>query len=86
LQPAGKLALLPFVQQVGRHACASIDTGRRAIGGSTRRLGRVRAWLDPWTCLWRWWQAWSTAPPPPPVQALLHAAGTGHPLRPYFPE
>jgi hypothetical protein len=49
-------------------------------------LRRVRAWLDPWTCLWRWWRAWSTAPPPPAIRALLHAVGTGHPLHPYFPE
>jgi high-affinity nickel-transport protein len=25
-------------------------------------LRRVRAWLDPPTCLWRRWRAWSTAP------------------------
>jgi hypothetical protein len=49
-------------------------------------LRRVRARsmdlprLDPWTCLWRWWRAWSTAPPPPAIQALLHAVGTGQPL------
>jgi hypothetical protein len=27
----------------------------------------VRAWLSPWIALQRWWQAWSKAPPPPPV-------------------
>ncbi len=47
-------------------------------------LRRVRAWLDPWTCLWRWWRAWSTAPPPPAIQALLHAVGSGHPLQLYL--
>ncbi len=30
-------------------------------------LRRVRAWLDPWTRLSRWWRAWTTAPPPPPA-------------------
>jgi hypothetical protein len=43
-------------------------------------LRRVRAWLDPWTFLWRWWRAWSTAPPPPEIQALLRAVETGVPL------
>src|SRR6202022_3739253 len=49
-------------------------------------LRRVRAWLDPWACLSRWWRAWSTAPPPPEIQALLRAVETGFPLHLYLPE
>jgi hypothetical protein len=49
-------------------------------------LRRVRAWLDPWTFLWRWWRSWSTAPPPKEIQALLYAVETGLPLRMYVPE
>ena len=41
---------------------------------------RVRAWLDPWTFLWRCWRAWSNAPPPPQLQALLTSVGQGRPL------
>ena len=43
-------------------------------------LRRVRRWLVPWTFLRRWWRAWSTALPPPELQALLEAVGQGHSL------
>jgi hypothetical protein len=36
-----------------------------------RALRRVRAWLEPWVMLRRYWQAWSVKPPPPQLQALL---------------
>ena len=36
-----------------------------------RALRAVRAWLTPWTALQRWWPAWSKAPPPPQLQALI---------------
>ena len=36
-----------------------------------RALRAVRAWLTPWTVLQRWWTAWSKAPPPPQLQALI---------------
>jgi hypothetical protein len=48
-------------------------------------LRRVRGWLDPWVMLWRFWRAWSKAPPPPPLQALLDAVGEGHSLDLYAP-
>jgi hypothetical protein len=34
-------------------------------------LRRVRGWLNPWRELQRLWRAWSTSPPPPPLQAML---------------
>ncbi len=40
----------------------------------------VRAWLEPWTLLRRWWQAGSDLPPPPAVRALLAWLWEGHPL------
>jgi hypothetical protein len=29
---------------------------------------------------WRWWRAWSSASPPPPLQALLDWLWLGYPL------
>jgi hypothetical protein len=37
----------------------------------------VRAWLSPWTVLQRWWTAWSKAPPPPQLQALINSVAAG---------
>ena len=48
-------------------------------------LRRVRGWLDPWVMLWRYWRAWSKAPPPPQLQALLDTVGKGHSLDVYVP-
>jgi hypothetical protein len=45
----------------------------------------VRAWLGPWITLRRWWAAWSNAPPPPPLQALLTSLETGYGLHLYIP-
>ena len=49
-----------------------------------RTLRQVRGWLDPWTFLWRCWRAWSNAPPPPELRALLDAVGQGRPLDLYL--
>jgi hypothetical protein len=38
-----------------------------------RALRKVRAWLEPWILLQRYWHAWSTLPPPLPLQQLLDA-------------
>ncbi len=42
-------------------------------------LRAVRAWLEPWIVLWRYWTAWSNKPPPRQLQALLDRLflGTG---------
>ncbi len=39
--------------------------------------------VDPWIWLRRWWRAWSSAPPPPELQALLDALAQGYPLTGY---
>jgi SRSO17 transposase len=49
-----------------------------------RTLRHVRGWLDPWTFLWRCWRAWSNAPPPPELLALLDSVGQGRPLDLYL--
>ena len=50
-----------------------------------RALRAVRAWLSPWTTLQRWWPAWSKAPPPPQLQALISSVAAGCGLHLYIP-
>jgi Transposase DDE domain len=47
-------------------------------------LRQVRGWLDPWTFLGRCWRAWSTAPPPPELQALVEWLAAGRALYLYL--
>ena len=42
-------------------------------------------WLAPRIALQRWWQAWSKAPPPPPLQALINSVAAGCGLHLYVP-
>ena len=46
-----------------------------------RTLRAVRAW----TVLQRWWTAWSKAPPPPQLQALINSVAAGCGLHLYIP-
>jgi hypothetical protein len=39
----------------------------------------------PWIALQRWWPAWSTAPPPPQLQALINSVAAGCGLHLYIP-
>jgi len=50
-----------------------------------RALRAVRAWLSPWIVLQRWWPAWSKAPPPPQLQALMNSVAAGCGLHLYIP-
>ena len=43
-------------------------------------LRAVRAWLEPWVMLWRYWRGWSNRPPPPQLQALLDWVQQGQEL------
>jgi hypothetical protein len=45
-----------------------------------KALRAVRAWLEPWVLLQRFWQAWSTHPPPPQLQTLVDCLGRGQAL------
>jgi hypothetical protein len=49
-----------------------------------RALRAVRAWLTPWITLQRWWTAWSNAPPPPQLQALMNSVAAGNGLHLYI--
>jgi hypothetical protein len=49
-----------------------------------RALRAVRAWLSPWIALQRWWTAWSKAPPPPQLQALINSVAAGCGLHLYI--
>ena len=50
-----------------------------------RALRAIHAWLSPWIALQRWWSAWSTAPPPPQLQALINSVAAGCGLHLYIP-
>ena len=50
-----------------------------------RAIRAVRAWLSPWIALQRWWAAWSKAPPPPPLHALISSVAAGCGLHLYIP-
>ena len=44
----------------------------------------MRAWLSPWIALQRWWPAWSKAPPPRQLQALMTSLAAGYGLHLYI--
>lgn len=48
-------------------------------------LRKVRAWLEPWIMLGRYWRAWSPVPPTKELQALLSWVQQGFPLYLYEP-
>ena len=43
-------------------------------------LRSVRAWLEAWVILWRYWRAYSNLPPPPQLKALLERVFWGRGL------
>jgi hypothetical protein len=58
--------------------------GPRPAPSWPRALRAVRAWLSPWTALQRWRAAWSKAPPPPQLQALINSVAAGCGLHLYI--
>jgi hypothetical protein len=50
-----------------------------------RALRSIRAWLSASIALQRWWQAWSKAPRPPQLQALINSVAAGQGLHRYIP-
>src|SRR5215510_11729824 len=48
-------------------------------------LRAIRAWLSPWIALQHWWPAWSKAPPPRQLQALMNSLAAGRGLHLYIP-
>ncbi len=63
---------------------ADEDTQRPAVCWPVA-LRKVRAWLEPWLMLRRYWRAWSQRPPPPELQALFSWVQRGVPLYLYEP-
>jgi hypothetical protein len=57
--------------EAGRGQISSTAVLRRPLFCWPVALPAVRAWLEPWLMLWRYWRAWSEQPPPPPLGALL---------------
>ena len=71
-----------------RHRAGGGERGaarRRPPPSWPRALRAVRAWLSPWIALQRWWPAWSNAPPPPQLQALINSVAAGCGLHLYIP-
>ena len=63
---------------------APTTTGRPEVSWPAA-LRKVRAWLEPWLMLGRYWRAWSQRPPPPDLQALLTWLQRGFPIYLYEP-
>ena len=58
---------------------------RRPQVGWPAALRKVRAWLEPWRMLGRYWRAWSSLPPPPELAAFLDWVQRGFPIYLYEP-
>ncbi len=56
---------------------------RRPLTSWPEALRAVRAWLEPWVMLWRYWKAFSELPPPKELKALLERVFSGKGLRLY---
>ena len=72
---------MPVVPPLEKRGAPSAGTA--ACTPWPQTLRRVRAWLDPWLSLERWWRAWSNRPPPTELQELIDAVGAGRPLNLY---
>ena len=60
---------------------------RRPAAGTVLAAGAARGprLAFPWIALQRWWTAWSKAPPPPQLQALINSVAAGCGLHLYIP-
>ena len=60
---------------------------RRPAAGAVLAAGAARGprLAFPWIVLQRWWTAWSKAPPPPQLQALISSVAAGCGLHLYIP-
>jgi hypothetical protein len=89
-RPARPLWSREWGKNGAQHAHAPPGSSPGALTNSWRLPSWPRAlrhvqrwrdpWLDPWRTLQRCWWAWSHAPPPPTLQALLEAVTGGQPL------
>ena len=74
--PPWKQRLLPASAPKGK----KIGRGERIWISWPVALRRVRAWLEPYVMLLRYWRAWSEKAPPEPLQTLLDWLWIGRPL------
>jgi SRSO17 transposase len=56
------------------------ETGSTILLSWPKALRRVRAWLEPYVMLWRYWRAFSDKPPPEELKALLDRVFSGRGL------
>ena len=78
LLPTDKNRLLRSSQESGKNMSDSVP--QHPLLCWPRLLREVRAWLEPWGMLQRYWRAWSTQPPPFALQQVLDALSVGVPL------
>lgn len=71
--------LSPALELSGEKHQAGASTQRPAVCWPVA-VRQVRAWLEPWIMLGRYWRAWSQQPPPPELQALFSWVEHGFPL------
>ncbi|MBS2536968.1 IS701 family transposase [Catenulispora sp. NF23] len=50
-----------------------------------KAIRAVRSWQTPWIALRRWWNAWSTEPPPHEIKTLIESLAAGRGLNLYLP-
>jgi hypothetical protein len=79
-EPKGLLETNVPAKAVGTGKKISENTGMRPRLSWPVALRMVRAWLEPWVLLWRYWRAWSKLPPPLAFQSLLEEVEQGHGL------
>jgi len=79
-EPKGLLEANVPAKAVGTRKKISENKGMRPRVSWPVALRMVRAWLEPWVLLWRYWRAWSKLPPPLAFQRLLEEVEQGHGL------
>ena len=69
----------------GSVPCGAERLGANLNGVQVRTAQTGARLAFPWIALQRWWQGWSTAPPPRQLQALIDSVAAGCGLHLYIP-